>query len=347
MRTQENSSTLYLTNLNIFKSASKKLGLSGIAIAFILLISGASNDVDAQDPQFSQFFANPLYINPAFVGTSRCPRIFMNYRNEWPALSGTFVTSSVSYESYVSSLEGGLGVILMRDEAGGGTLNTTSANILYAYHGELGRYYSIRAGIQAGYIQKSLDWDKLTFGDMIDPRYGFIYDTKETKMVDSRGNLDISAGLLVYSKKYFGGFAVHHLTQPTEGFVDVSNSRLPMKVTVHVGAVIPLDETDEFKFAPNIIFQRQQDFQQINLGFYLKNGPIYGGLWYRQAERNADSFTVLAGVEAGKVRFGYSYDITLSKLSNASGGSHELSMVIQLNCRQKSPFGRPEVCPSW
>ena len=118
------------------------------------------DDVDAQDPQFSQFFANPLYINPAFVGTSRCPRIFMNYRNEWPALSGTFVTSSVSYESYVSSLEGGLGVILMRDEAGGGTLNTTSANILYAYHGELGRYYSIRAGIQAGYIQKSLDWDK-------------------------------------------------------------------------------------------------------------------------------------------------------------------------------------------
>ena len=46
----------------------------------------------AQDPQFTQFYANPLYLNPAFAGTVRCPRAVLNYRNQWPALTGTFVT---------------------------------------------------------------------------------------------------------------------------------------------------------------------------------------------------------------------------------------------------------------
>ena len=45
------------------------------------------HDLKAQDPQFTQFYANPLYLNPAFAGTARCPRICMNYRNQWPNLS--------------------------------------------------------------------------------------------------------------------------------------------------------------------------------------------------------------------------------------------------------------------
>jgi len=338
---------LYLHNLEIFRSSNKKIKSTRILILIIVTASTTATDANSQDPQFSQFFANPLYLNPAFAGTNQCPRMCMNYRNEWPALSGTFVTSSASYDQYVKALEGGIGFVVLSDQAGGGTLNTMSANVLYAYHGELNRYYSIRAGFQAGYIQKHLDWNKLTFGDMIDPRYGFIYDTKETAIRNSQGNLDLSTGLLIYSKKVFGGFALHHLTQPSEGFIDHEKTRLPLKLTVHAGAVIPLDETDELRFSPNIIFQRQQDFQQLILGFYLKRGPIYGGLWYRQAERNPDSFIIMTGIQMGKVRFGYSYDITLSKLSNYSGGSHELSITAQFPCPKKSPYKRPQDCPSW
>ncbi len=63
----------------------------------------------AQDPQFTQFYANPLYLNPAFAGTARCPRVVMNYRNQWPALTGTFVTTSASYDQHVDGLNGWLG----------------------------------------------------------------------------------------------------------------------------------------------------------------------------------------------------------------------------------------------
>ncbi|HRE96128.1 MAG TPA: PorP/SprF family type IX secretion system membrane protein, partial [Flavobacteriales bacterium] len=85
----------------------------------------------AQDPEFTQFFANPLYLNPAFAGSKRCPRINLNYRNQWPALSGTFVTTSASYDQHVESIYGGLGLLVTNDKAGEGTLNTTTINAMY------------------------------------------------------------------------------------------------------------------------------------------------------------------------------------------------------------------------
>ncbi|MBL4735030.1 MAG: type IX secretion system membrane protein PorP/SprF [Flavobacteriales bacterium] len=337
-----------LSNLELFIPPSKIASRSRILSYLLLLIATLASEANGQDPQFTQFFTNPLYLNPAFAGTYKCPRLAMNYRNEWPALSGTFVTTSVAFDKHIRDLEGGIGILIMSDRAGGGTLNTVSGNLLYSYFKELNRFWALKAGFQVGYIQKKVDWEKLTFGDMIDPRYGFIYETAETASSDTKGNLDISSGILVFSKKLFGGFAVHHLTRPNEGFIDQDKAQLPMKFTVHAGSVILIDGYGEdFKISPNIIYQQQQDFRQLNFGCYLKRGPLYGGLWYRQAEGTSDSFILLTGLQMGVVQMGYSYDVTLSRLSNASGGSHELSMVLLFDCRPTSPKYRPEVCPVW
>src|SRR5258705_11450238 len=128
----------------------------------------------AQDPEFTQFYANPLYLNPAFAGSTRCPRISLNYRNQWPALSGTFVTYSASYDQFVEALGGGIGLLVLNDKAGEGTLTTSNISAVYAYQLNVTREFSVRFGMQGTYVQKKVDWDKLTFGDMIDPRYGFI-----------------------------------------------------------------------------------------------------------------------------------------------------------------------------
>ncbi|MFH1321633.1 MAG: type IX secretion system membrane protein PorP/SprF [Bacteroidota bacterium] len=316
----------------------------------IIIISAISfgNFSFAQDPEFTQFYANPLYLNPAFAGTARCPRMIMNYRNEWPAISGTFVTYAASYDQHVDGLQGGIGVMILNDRAGEGTLNTTTGSLIYSYRLNVNRNFSIKAGFQAGYIQKKLDWEKLTFGDMIDPRYGFIYETKETQVNNSMGNLDLSAGILGFSKEFFGGIAVHHLTQPKEGFIVTGAAKLPVKITIHGGAIFPLDETgEESNISPNILFQKQQDFQQLNIGIYMNKGPIVGGLWYRQAQKNSDAFIVLIGFQQGMIKFGYSYDITLSKLSNASAGSHEFSFALQFDCRPKKRKFRTISCPSF
>jgi type IX secretion system PorP/SprF family membrane protein len=99
----------------------------------ILIFVGFSGTVLAQDPEFTQFYANPLYLNPAFAGSTRCPRISLNYRNQWPALSGTFVTYSASYDQYVDVLGGGIGLLVLNDKAGEGTLTTSNISAVYAY----------------------------------------------------------------------------------------------------------------------------------------------------------------------------------------------------------------------
>ena len=71
-------------------------------------------------------------------------------------------------------ISGGLGLLVLNDKAGEGTLTSSYSSLIYAYQLNITREFSIRTGLQATYAQKTLDVDKLTFGDQIDPRYGFI-----------------------------------------------------------------------------------------------------------------------------------------------------------------------------
>ena len=328
---------------------------AGLLLFGMLLFS---NETHAQDAEFTQFYANPLYLNPAFAGTARCPRLVMNYRNQWPALSGSFVTTSASYDQHIQTISGGLGFIAMRDQAGQGTLTTTSISGIYSYQQAISRTFSLKAGFQATYMQKALDWSKLTFGDMIDPRKGFIFETRDTPRgnltADGRGtisNVDFSAGLLGFSEKFYFGVAAHHLTEPNESLV-VGMSRLPMKWTGHAGAVIPIDRKSRYSdsnISPNVLYRRQGEFEQLNLGLYVNKGPLVGGIWYRGIlfSDYRDAFIVTLGIQTEVIRFGYSYDVTVSELTPATGGSHEVSMAIQFDCRKKKTKFRTISCPSF
>jgi type IX secretion system PorP/SprF family membrane protein len=315
-------------------------------IPFLLLLTAIIQEVHAQDPQFTQFYANPLYLNPAFAGSVRCPRFVLNYRNQWPAIPGNFVTYSASYDQHFDGIGGGLGVLVTNDVAGEGTLVSTNVSGIYSYHLEVNRNFSIKAGFQATYAQRTLDWSKLTFGDQIDSRFGFVFQTAEQVPQQSKSYVDFSAGLLAYSDKFYFGVAANHLTQPDQSFL-VPTSKLPMKLTVHTGAVIPLGRKTRFndpaKISPNILFQQQQDFRQINVGMYFQKNPFIAGLWYR----NKDSFIALIGLQQGVFKFGYSYDITVSRLTNATAGAHEISFAMQLECKPKKKRYRTINCPSF
>jgi type IX secretion system PorP/SprF family membrane protein len=325
----------------------RKLLYAGMLLGIVLF---ALPEAKAQDPEFTQFYANPLYLNPAFAGTARCPRLVMNYRNQWPALSGTFVTTSASYDQHVETISGGLGLLVTNDRAGK-TLNTTTVSGIYSYQQPISRYFSLKAGFQATYFQKSVDWNQLQFGDQIDPRKGFIYETNDIPRGGTVNNVDFSAGLLGFSEKFYVGMAVHHLNEPNESLV-VGVSRLPMKWTAHAGAVIPIDKRSRYSesnISPNILYRRQGEFQQLNIGLYVNKGPVVGGIWYRGLAFNTyrDAFIVLVGIQTDVIRFGYSYDVTVSELTPATGGSHEVSLGIQFDCRPKRVKFRTISCPSF
>lgn len=312
-----------------------------------VFMCGGYSELKAQDPQFSQFYANPLYLNPALAGSARCPRVAMNYRNQWPGLTGTFVTYTASYDQYVKAVDGGVGIQVLNDQAGEGTLSTTRVAAQYAYQVNLSRKFAIRAGAEVAYFQRSLDWNKLTFGDMIDPRRGFIYTTNDTPRGGKVSGVDFSGGIMGYSEAVYFGAALHHITEPNESLI-IGNSKLPMKITAHAGAKLKLRDSkygsaSSSFVSPNIMFQKQADFQQLLVGLYMTKGPIVGGVWYR----NKDSFIILAGIQADLVRFGYSYDVTVSKLTTKTAGSHELSLTLQFDCRPSKRKFRTISCPSF
>ena len=327
---------LYLIN-------SKKINLT--AILFFCLFS---INISSQDAEFTQFYSNPIYLNPALTGTHMCPRVSMNYRNQWPGISGTFVTSAFSYDQNVSILHGGVGLMFVNDQASNSLVNNRISGI-YSYQMKVSRKFSIRTGFEATFWQKTLDWNQLTFGDMIDPIRGFVYQTQDIPRGGTVGGLDLSAGIVGFSDQFYIGFAAHHLTEPDESMLSNNTSPIPRKYTGHIGAKIPLAgpaskyETEESFISPNILYRKQGSFQQINMGIYLSKGPLVGGIWYR----NQDAFILLVGLEMGQVKFGYSYDVTVSKLSMASSGSHELSLQLNFVCKPKKRTYRTISCPSF
>jgi type IX secretion system PorP/SprF family membrane protein len=321
-----------------------------------LFIVGVNFTSFGQDPEFTQFYANPIYLNPAMAGTHGCPRVNLNHRNQWPSLTGAFITNTVSYDQYVEGISGGIAISMMNDMAGKNTLNWNSLNVAYSYHLPVTRKFTFLFGAQAGWNQKFLDWSKLTFGDQIDPHSGFVYTTgdlprgkiSEGSSWGTRGFFDASAGIVGFSEVFYFGFAAKHLNQPDQTLIVSDDpSKLPMRLTGHMGANIPLGKKSKYStgtsLSPNVIYTYQDNFMQLNLGMLVKYGAFTAGAWWREG----DAFILLIGIDAGTYKFGYSYDITTNKLTNASGGSHELSLGLNFNCKKPVKRFRTISCPSF
>ena len=317
--------------------------------------------VNAQDAHFSQFYANPLYLNPAMAGTNVCPRIATSFRDQWPSVQGEFVSYSVSYDQHFDKLNGGIGVLLFGDRAGQGTFNTYSANFMYSFKLKVTRKFNMRFALSAGYYQTSLDWSKLTFGDMIDPKYGFVYQSSELPPGDlAKGQFDFSAGMLGYFKNFYFGFAAHHIVPMYVGFIS-DTYKLPIKFTAHIGGTFDIKRKSkkevsfgDISISPNIIYQQQATanlnpltFHYFNEGFYLNFYPFTVGLWLRHSLQNIDAIIFTTGLQHEKFRIGYSYDITANELSGISGGAHEVTLQLLLPCPEKVRHIKDLDCPHY
>jgi len=295
------------------------------------------NFVCAQDAEFSQYFANPLNLNPALAGNKMCPRITFNYRNQWPSIANGFITYTASYDMYMEKLHGGIGFSFMNDRAGQAYRSTAFSGI-YNYGLNISSKVEINAAMQVTYQQNTLDWDKLVFADQIDTRQGVIIpETAEDKPDRlSKGFPDFSTGITVgYDKSMYWGVAVHHLSQPDISFY--GKSALDIKITAHWGALFDLQKESsegntehQTSLSPNILYQQQGKFHQLNMGCYLNKYPFTGGVWYRNNFENSDAIIAMLGLSFLDFKIGYSYDYSISRLAKVSGGSHELSLAWQL-----------------
>lgn len=302
-----------------------------IILALLLVVCS-----DAQDVIYSQFYANPVYLNPALAGSKVDQRITLNYRNQWPGIQKGYVSYCASWDQHYDALSGALGVIVNTDVEGGGVYNRFSGSGIYSFRFQASKNIDVHAALQAGYVQYRLDWDKLVLGDqMIDINAGTFEPTKE--YLPERlnvGNLDFSAGLLAgYKGSLYLGVAANHLTMPDISFYDGNTNRLNMRWTVHTGMLIDfyqgMDGNDlrNFSISPNIIYVQQGKFHQLNAGLYVNKFPFVWGLWLRHNFGNPDAVIALLGFQQKNYKIGYSFDYTVSRLTIKSGGAHEISVA--------------------
>lgn len=298
----------------------------------------------AQDPQFTQFYAAPLYLNPAFAGSALAPRLTANYRNQWPAITN-YVTTMVGFDHYFERVNSGVGLLIQNDNQGQGRIQATEIGLQYSYQFQVSETAFMRLGLQGSYVNRNINYFGLTFGDQFSDR-GFISGSTTIDPVAQGGYpknkyLDFSTGALFYSDWFWLGAAAHHINRPDQGFFVSGRSRLPMKGSIHAGLRIPLggftglaDEEDrEISFSPVVLYKFQGKYDQLDVGAYLTYAPLTIGAYYRgipfkkydQTINNNDAVALLAGYRMDKFSIGYSYDATISSLSG-SGGSHELSL---------------------
>lgn len=319
-----------------------------IFLTFVLFILVGIN-LRAQHYQFSQFYSAPTYLNPAFTGANACSRLAMNYRNQWNGVPGTFTTYQLTFDHMARKYNSGFGVQFFSDQAGSGSLRTTQINVLYAYELKINKQFGARAGFSFGGLQRSIDYKALTFGDQI--ARGGASNTIEDITISKRFYVDMAAGLLGFTSNAWLGFSLNHLNNPNQSLQN-ADSRLPMELKLHGGYKFAFegDESNSTKANPErnsltvaANYKKQAKFNQFDLGVYYSKNYVVFGAWYRgiplfrpvSGYRNNDALILLAGVAVEKFRIGYSYDYTLSKLSNySSKGSHEISMSYQF-CNQK------------
>lgn len=308
---------------------------------FLMLFSGK---VFSQDPQFSQYYSAPLYLNPAFTGTSQEHRFIANYRNQWPNIARGFITTAVSYDTDLRQYNSGVGFLATMDQAGSAGMKSSQFNFLYSYKWQVASKWVVSAGLNFGYAFRSIDMNKLVFGDQL------LFDSDGTSPSDDPilfnlgtvGYFDFNTGVLAYNKNFWIGFSASHLNTPNRSLLN-DESVIPMKTSIHGGVRIPLNNSPQKKghsavLSPSFVYKKQGKFDQLDIGLYFIYDPVMIGFWYRglpiqQTVRDnlsQDAFIVILGFQFDKFEIAYSYDLTVSDLGPSSGGSHELSLKYKL-----------------
>ncbi|WP_188547627.1 PorP/SprF family type IX secretion system membrane protein [Hymenobacter qilianensis] len=299
---------------------------------------GLHSKVQAQDLYFSQPYATRLHTNPAFTGLLDDYSVSLNYRNQFPTLSGTFQTSQLAADYRMRNQRSAVGLLLNYDRTGSVGYTRFEVGGLYAYHTRLTEYISLSAGLQASYGNQRVSYGNLVFGDQLSDEGLTGNLTAETLDVVPVNYLTIGVGGLLYTERFWIGAAAHHLNQPDLGFA--TQTKLPMRLNFNTGykhyfvrTSTPI-KTREISLTGTASYTRQGGSQRAEVGLYgtvspITLGAVYRGMPLPGAPQPQQIIAAIAGISTGVFRFGYSYDVSLSDFSADLGGAHELSVSVR------------------
>jgi type IX secretion system PorP/SprF family membrane protein len=309
----------------------------GKCVTYLFLLSFfIIPDSFGQDPTFSQFYANALYLSPSFAGATADYRLSMNYRDQWPAIPGVFHTYSVSFDKAMPNFNSGIGVLATYDVAGSGDLSTTNIGLLYSYDFNINKKWHIRPGVNFKFYYLGLDINKLIFASQITGSGST--SSINPPPFDKVADVDFATSALVYNERTWFGATLDHLLVPKTSFYG-DDAFVPIKFNFY-GGIQVLKRTRLIQKVPEVLsvainFQKQGKFYQSDLGIYYFIKPIILGMWYRGipfvTTQAGDALIGLIGIKTDQIHIGYSYDFTVSNLISSTAGAHEISFVYEFN----------------
>jgi type IX secretion system PorP/SprF family membrane protein len=327
-------------------------------IAITAMVFGFSIGAFAQDIHFSQFYMSPLTTNPSMAGAQHDIQAVLNYKNQWGSVSSSpYRTVAFSYDMVLNRKNASKGMLaaginVFSDKAGDGNFATTQANISVAYHVRLNSENTLGGGVQAGYLQRSINFSALKWGNQYDGTAwnSAIAPTEPVGADPSIGMADFGGGIVwCYDNaantnavtgdndtKFCAGFSVFHVGKTEYGFYN-DDHKLYMKYVGHANATIGLHNSN-MAFVPGIMYSKQGPATEVYAGTLLRfllgmdskytgfrNGAAISFGGYLRAK---DAIAAIVQLDYANYTMGISYDVNTSGLAQASSGrgGFELSL---------------------
>lgn len=315
-----------------------------------LLLGGASAG-RAQDVYFSQPFATRLHTNPAFAGLFDDYSATLSFRNQFPNLPGSFITTQLAADLRPNTpgQHHALGLLLNQDRSGAAGYTRFEAGGVYAYHTRLTSRLALSGGLRASYGRQRVGYDNFVFGDQIQEDGSVTTPTAEALDFAPVNYLSLGTGAVIYTDQAWLSLAGQHLNQPNLGFQ--RQSQLPLIINISGGYKFFVIKpgtglaTREISFTPVAAYTSQGGSQRLETGMYFAASPVTVGAVYRNifalsSVEPQQLLAVVAGVQAGGLRLGYSYDVGLSQLSADLGGAHEVTITLRSFDRLENAYRR-------
>lgn len=352
---------------NIFKVAC--LIIFGISINFLM----------AQDAGFTQFYASPLFINPAMAGSfNGSYRIGILYRDQYrSALDKPFKTFTASgdVKFELGSVKEknpdlfALGIMFYSDRVGIFDLNTTSIAVSGAFHKSLDKKKNqyLSAGIQFNLTHKSLNFEDLFFQDQFNAIDGYTLATGEFLPVNNFGYGNLALGLnhsITPNKKtsFSVGIAAFNLLNQNISFYekqDIPNPNVNLEVFLKsklvVNAAASFQTADYVYLDPRLLYTQQGKIQALTLInlFKYKLPRSEGKTFYvgpgikftnNVSDTGLESVILSAGFEFKGLFIGLSYDHNTSSFVSGRKGlnSFEFSIIYLGDYENNDAF-----CPTF
>ncbi len=318
----------------------------------IIFALACSTSVFAQqEMQFASSFQNPYLYNPAAGGLSSVAQIDLVTRLQWMGIDGP-TTINLSGHSVVGApnsgvldeLKGGNKFLQPRPKVTvGGLKHVVGGKIIseqigvfqrmgvygsYAIHLPVTKEFNIGAGIGLGWGNYRINPKRVTLYDQVDDTYAMALGATSQQNI-----LDATAGIVFYGKGLFFGFSATNLLKNKAKFSSVDTKsfyarhyNLTLSYGIKMGSSV-LEPAVIGRFAAHA---------PANFDFgarFLYKNAIWLGVYGRTSNNVIFQFgTTLIQ----NIYLSYSYELSVGKIRNAAGGTHEIQLGIYIG-KRKAP----------